>query len=269
MPVFKNDGLEVLAFMLDVEQDIIWQIGVCLNDEERRRAQGLGPPPLRCCPRAAAPGPRFQTGNFAVRRRTRVWAAGQPPALAPHACERFALQLFTIRRCGGHSSRPGKRSEWTSRQFFLRPKRTRSQRSAFPPPSTSPTPPLVRNTGWKASSSAGAGWRLSARPWGAAWDRAGPAKWRSIEYRRPACRRRRSTATFPGGSNSDEIYLRDNRRLATQLQGLERRIARGGQGQHRSAPGSKGDSANAAEHKTDWDPGTQRARWWASPSLRG
>lgn len=78
MPVFKNDGLEVLAFMLDVEQDIIWQIGVCLNDEERRRAQGLGPPPLRCCPRAAAPGPRFQTGNFAVRRRTRVWAAGQP-----------------------------------------------------------------------------------------------------------------------------------------------------------------------------------------------
>lgn len=42
MPVFKNDGLEVLAFMLDVEQDIIRQIGVCLNDEERRRAQGLG-----------------------------------------------------------------------------------------------------------------------------------------------------------------------------------------------------------------------------------
>lgn len=28
--------------MLDVEQDIIRQIGVCLNDEERRRAQGLG-----------------------------------------------------------------------------------------------------------------------------------------------------------------------------------------------------------------------------------
>lgn len=53
MPVFKNDRLEVLAFMLDVEQDIIRQIGVCLNDEERRRAQGLGlgagPPPLRCC----------------------------------------------------------------------------------------------------------------------------------------------------------------------------------------------------------------------------
>lgn len=42
MPVFKNDGLEVLASMLDVEQDIIRQIGVCLNDEERRRAQGLG-----------------------------------------------------------------------------------------------------------------------------------------------------------------------------------------------------------------------------------
>lgn len=42
MPVFKNDGLEVLAFMLDVEQDIIRQIGICLNDEERQRAQGLG-----------------------------------------------------------------------------------------------------------------------------------------------------------------------------------------------------------------------------------
>jgi 4'-phosphopantetheinyl transferase len=41
MPVFENDGLEVLAFMLDVEQDIIRRIGVCLSEEERRRAQGL------------------------------------------------------------------------------------------------------------------------------------------------------------------------------------------------------------------------------------
>lgn len=55
----------------------------------------------------------------------------------------------------------------------------------------------------------------------------------------------------------------DRRRLATQLQGLEGRIARGGLGQYRSRPGSKDDSANAAEHKTDCDPGTQR------PSPRG
>jgi 4'-phosphopantetheinyl transferase len=41
MPVFENDDLEVLAFMLDVEQDIIRGIGVCLNEEERRRAEGL------------------------------------------------------------------------------------------------------------------------------------------------------------------------------------------------------------------------------------
>lgn len=41
MPVFENDGLEVLAFMLDAEQDVIREIGVCLNEEERRRAEGL------------------------------------------------------------------------------------------------------------------------------------------------------------------------------------------------------------------------------------
>src|SRR5712672_888073 len=41
MPVFENDGLEVLAFMLDVEQEIIRGIGVCLNEEERRRAEGF------------------------------------------------------------------------------------------------------------------------------------------------------------------------------------------------------------------------------------
>jgi len=41
MPVFENDGLEVLAFMLDVEQDIIRGLGISLNEEERRRAEGL------------------------------------------------------------------------------------------------------------------------------------------------------------------------------------------------------------------------------------
>lgn len=76
-------------------------------------------------------------GRLSSRGRDRCCPC--PPRAMPR--ERFALQLFTIRRCGGHSSRPGKRSEWTSRQFSLCPKRTRSQRSAFPPPSTSPTPP--------------------------------------------------------------------------------------------------------------------------------
>lgn len=41
MPIFANEGLEVLAFMLDVEQETIREIGVCLNEEERRRAQRL------------------------------------------------------------------------------------------------------------------------------------------------------------------------------------------------------------------------------------
>ncbi|RWP79960.1 MAG: 4'-phosphopantetheinyl transferase superfamily protein [Mesorhizobium sp.] len=41
MPVLENDGLEVLAFMLDAEQNVIREIGVCLNEEERRRAEGL------------------------------------------------------------------------------------------------------------------------------------------------------------------------------------------------------------------------------------
>ena len=41
MPVFENDGLEVLAFMLDVGPDTIRRIGICLSEEERRRAQGL------------------------------------------------------------------------------------------------------------------------------------------------------------------------------------------------------------------------------------
>jgi 4'-phosphopantetheinyl transferase len=41
MPVLEIDGLEVLAFTLDVEQDIVGGIGVCLNEEERRRAEGL------------------------------------------------------------------------------------------------------------------------------------------------------------------------------------------------------------------------------------
>ncbi|RVC56689.1 phosphopantetheinyl transferase, partial [Mesorhizobium sp. M2A.F.Ca.ET.046.02.1.1] len=41
MPIFEKDGLEVLAFMLDTEQNVIREIGVCLNEEERRRADGL------------------------------------------------------------------------------------------------------------------------------------------------------------------------------------------------------------------------------------
>jgi 4'-phosphopantetheinyl transferase len=41
MPLLEIDGLEVLAFALDVEQDIVGGIGVCLNEEERRRAEGL------------------------------------------------------------------------------------------------------------------------------------------------------------------------------------------------------------------------------------
>ncbi|MDB5500849.1 MAG: phosphopantetheinyl transferase [Tardiphaga sp.] len=41
MPVFTNDGLEVRTFMLDMEQDTIREIGVCLNEEERWRAQRL------------------------------------------------------------------------------------------------------------------------------------------------------------------------------------------------------------------------------------
>ncbi|QOG22575.1 MULTISPECIES: 4'-phosphopantetheinyl transferase family protein [Bradyrhizobium] len=41
MPVFENDGLEILTFMLDVEPDTIRRTGACLNDEERRRAQRL------------------------------------------------------------------------------------------------------------------------------------------------------------------------------------------------------------------------------------
>ncbi|WP_318013421.1 4'-phosphopantetheinyl transferase family protein [Mesorhizobium sp. B283B1A] len=41
MPVLENDGLEILAFMLDVEPNVVREIGVCLNEEERRRAEGL------------------------------------------------------------------------------------------------------------------------------------------------------------------------------------------------------------------------------------
>jgi 4'-phosphopantetheinyl transferase len=41
MPVFENNGLEVLAFMLDLEQDVIRPVGACLNEEERKCAKGL------------------------------------------------------------------------------------------------------------------------------------------------------------------------------------------------------------------------------------
>lgn len=43
-------------------------------------------------------------------------------------------------------------------------------RCAFPPPTTSLMPPSARTTGWKASSGAGPGWRLSPRAWDSAWD---------------------------------------------------------------------------------------------------
>src|SRR4051812_45198568 len=39
--VLEKDGLEVLAFMLDAEEDLVRRIGVCLSAEERRRAQRL------------------------------------------------------------------------------------------------------------------------------------------------------------------------------------------------------------------------------------
>lgn len=41
MPVLEKDDLEVLAVMLDAEQDIICGMGVYLNEEERRRAERL------------------------------------------------------------------------------------------------------------------------------------------------------------------------------------------------------------------------------------
>lgn len=41
MPVLQNDDFEVLAFMLDVEQDVIREIGACLDQEERQRAARL------------------------------------------------------------------------------------------------------------------------------------------------------------------------------------------------------------------------------------
>jgi 4'-phosphopantetheinyl transferase len=39
--VLEDDGLEILAFTLDVEQNVVRKMGVCLNEEERRRAEGL------------------------------------------------------------------------------------------------------------------------------------------------------------------------------------------------------------------------------------
>ncbi|MCP3416930.1 4'-phosphopantetheinyl transferase superfamily protein [Bradyrhizobium brasilense] len=40
-PVLEHDGLEVLAFVLHVEQDVIRELSACLNEEEHRRAAGL------------------------------------------------------------------------------------------------------------------------------------------------------------------------------------------------------------------------------------
>lgn len=41
MPVFENDGLEVLACMLDVWPDRAYEIGACLTEDERRRSRSL------------------------------------------------------------------------------------------------------------------------------------------------------------------------------------------------------------------------------------
>lgn len=41
VPVLEIDDLEVLAFILDVEQDIIRGLGACLDEQERRRAERL------------------------------------------------------------------------------------------------------------------------------------------------------------------------------------------------------------------------------------
>lgn len=41
MPVFENDRIEVLAFRLDVTPDLVHEIGACLAEDERERAEGL------------------------------------------------------------------------------------------------------------------------------------------------------------------------------------------------------------------------------------
>lgn len=41
MPVFESDDLEVLAFMLDLEPDLVHEISICLTEAEHRRAEGL------------------------------------------------------------------------------------------------------------------------------------------------------------------------------------------------------------------------------------
>ncbi|MEE1612178.1 4'-phosphopantetheinyl transferase family protein [Microvirga sp. CF3016] len=41
IPVLENDGLEILAFRLDSEPDLMQGIDTCLSEDERRRAEGL------------------------------------------------------------------------------------------------------------------------------------------------------------------------------------------------------------------------------------
>ncbi|WP_245494497.1 MULTISPECIES: 4'-phosphopantetheinyl transferase superfamily protein [unclassified Mesorhizobium] len=41
VPILENDGLQLLAFILDAEQIVIREIGIWLSEEERRRAEGL------------------------------------------------------------------------------------------------------------------------------------------------------------------------------------------------------------------------------------
>ncbi|MGN1286300.1 MAG: 4'-phosphopantetheinyl transferase family protein [Bradyrhizobium sp.] len=59
VPVLENDGLEVLAFALDAEPDIIGVMDVGLNEEERRRAERVRPEPDRR---------RFVVGRGQLRR---------------------------------------------------------------------------------------------------------------------------------------------------------------------------------------------------------
>jgi 4'-phosphopantetheinyl transferase len=41
VPVLENGDLEVLAFMLDATPDVVRDLGACLNEDERRRSEGL------------------------------------------------------------------------------------------------------------------------------------------------------------------------------------------------------------------------------------
>jgi len=79
----------------------------------------------------------------------------------------------------------------------------------------------------------------------AEWVR-GAFKKAGIEYRPADLSKSEIYRDFLPRLNSGEVDLLDNRRLTTQLLGLERRTARGGRDSIDHAPGSKDDLANAA-----------------------